>query len=114
MHAFEVPFEGKLRYVSVDDDVIRQYRIAARQEATQKLHALRDEAGLTSSDCSLVVLHGDATWRIIEQEQERDCDLIVMGKHGENMVQELLIGSVTRRVLADCSSDVLVSTARGK
>ena len=111
MHVFDVPFEGKLRYAGVEDDVIHQYRIAARQEANQKLQALRDQAGLTPYDCSLVVLHGDPTWRVIEQEQERDSDLIVMGKHGENIMEQLLIGSVTKRVLAECSNDVLVSTA---
>lgn len=109
LHAFEVPFEGQLRYASVDEDTIHQYRIVARQEALQKLQALRDEAGLSPDDSSLVVLHGDPTLRIIEQEQECDCDLIVMGKHGENVMEELLLGSVTKRVLGESQGDVLVS-----
>ncbi|MGV1046879.1 universal stress protein [Limnohabitans sp.] len=109
LHAFDVPFEGHLRYASVDDDTINHYRIVAKQEATQKLHALRDEAGLTPYDSSLVVLHGNPTLRITEQEQERDCDLIVMGKHGENLLEALLIGSVTKQVLAESQGDVLVS-----
>lgn len=109
LHAFDVPFEGHLRYASVDQDTINDYRIVARREATEKLHALRDEAGLTLHDSSLVVLHGDPTVGIIEQEQECDCDLIVMGKHGENLVEELLLGSITKHVLAESQGDVLVS-----
>ena len=109
LHAFDVPFEGQLRYASVDNDTINHYRIVAKQEATQKLHALRDEAGLNPYGTSLVVLHGDPTLRIIEQEQEWDCDLIVMGKHGENLLEALLIGSVTKQVLAESMGDVLVS-----
>jgi nucleotide-binding universal stress UspA family protein len=109
MHAFELPFEGQLRYASVDEDTIHHYRIVARQETLQKLQALRDEAGLSPRDCSLVVLHGDPTLRIIEQEQECDCDLIAMGKHGENFLEELLLGSVTKHVLAESQADVLVS-----
>jgi len=35
--------------------------------------------------------------RIIEQQQEQNCDLIVMGRPCE----ELLLGSVTKRVLAE-------------
>ena len=46
---------------------------------------------------------------IIQKEQERDCDLIVMGKHGESMVEDLLLGSVTQRVLTESRGDVLVS-----
>lgn len=109
LHVFDVPFGGQLRYASVDEDTINHYRIVAKQEATQKLHALRDEAGLAPYDSSLVVLHGNPTLHIIEQEQELDCDLIVMGKHGENLLEALLIGSVTKHVLAESQGDVLVS-----
>lgn len=109
LHAFDVPFEGHLRYASVDDDTINHYRIVAKQEATQKLHVLRDEAGLNPYDTSLIVLHGDPTSRIVEQEQEQDCDLIVMGKHGENLLEELFIGSVTKQVLSESQGDILVS-----
>lgn len=109
LHIFDVPFEGKLRYASVDDEVIHHYRIVAKQEATQKLQALRDQAGLPVVGTSLLVLHGDPTFRIIEQEQECDCDLIVVGKHGESVLEELLLGSVTKHVLAESQGDVLVS-----
>lgn len=109
LHVFDVPFEGHLRYASVEEDTIHHYRTIARQEATQKLHALRDEAGLAPHECSLLVLHGDPASRIMEQEQEQDCDLIVMGKHGESLLEELLIGSVTKRVLGDSQCDVLIS-----
>lgn len=109
LHAFEVPFEGHLRYVSVDEDTIDHYRIIAKDEAIQKLHALREQAGLNSCNCSLVVQHGDPTLCIIEQEQEQDCDLIVMGKHGENLLEKMLIGSVTKHVLAESQGDIMVS-----
>lgn len=109
LHVFDVPFEGHLRYASIDEDTIHHYRIVARQEATQKLQALRDEAGLDPYGVHLVVLQGDPALRIIEQEQEWDCDLIVMGKHGESLVEELLLGSVTKHVLAQSQGDVLVS-----
>lgn len=109
LHAFEVPFEGKLRYASVDQDIITHYRIVARQEVTQKLQALCDQAGLSHTETHQIVLHGEPSLRIIEQEQEQDCDLIVMGKHGESVLEELLLGSVTRYVLDESQGDVLVS-----
>ena len=109
LHVFDVPFEGQLRYANVEEDTIHQYRILARQEATQKLQALRDASGLSARDSHLVVLHGDAASRILEQEQETDADLIAMGKHGENLLEDLLLGSVTKHVLAEAQGDVLVS-----
>lgn len=109
LHAFDVPFAAHLRYASVEDELINHYRIIAKREATQKIVALRDEAGLRADECSLVVVHGDPTLRIIEQEQEWDCDLIVMGKHGADFLEEMLIGSFTKYVLAESQGDVLVS-----
>ena len=109
LHTFELPFEGHLRYASVDEDTINRYRVIAKQEAIQKLHALRKDAGLPPHTVRYVVLHGVPSLSILEQEQEQSCDLIVMGKHGESALEDLLIGSVTKRVLAESQSDVLVS-----
>ncbi|MBN8443066.1 MAG: universal stress protein [Thauera sp.] len=109
LHAFEVPFESKLQFAGVEESMIHSYRIAARQEAMRKIHELREASGLAPHEVRVKVLHGDPTQHIIEQEQEEDCDLIVVGKHGESMLEDLLLGSVTRHVLAQSQCDVLVS-----
>ncbi|MEN9436527.1 MAG: hypothetical protein RIR09_1182, partial [Pseudomonadota bacterium] len=51
----------------------------------------------------------DPVVRIVEQEQERSCDLIVMGKHGQNALEELFLGSVTKEILSQSQCDILVS-----
>jgi nucleotide-binding universal stress UspA family protein len=109
MHAFESLFEGTLRFAGVDDDTVHRYRIAAKDEALRKLTRLRDEAGLAGADVRLLVAPGTAARQIVEKEQESDCDLIVIGQRGESALKELLLGSVTRDVLRDSQSDVLVA-----
>lgn len=109
LHVFDVPFEGHLRYASVDARTINHYRSIARKEANQKIHALRVQAGLDGSASSIMVVHGEPSSSIIVQEQELDCDLIVMGKHGQSLVEKLLLGSVTKHVLAESQGDILVS-----
>lgn len=109
LHAFEVPFEGKLRMVDADDDTIREYRGATRREALQKLQELCDKAGVPTQNIRSMVHHGDAASSITAHEQQHRCDLIVMGKHGERTLGELLLGGVTKRVLAESRCDVLVS-----
>ena len=106
--AFEAPFEAKLRYAGVEEDVLNRYLAAARQEALAGLHDLAAEVGLGTGQVRLHVQHGDASRVILVQEQELDCDLIVMGKHGQGMIEELLLGSVTKHVLAESVGDVLV------
>jgi len=108
LHVFDVPFEGKMQYAGVSEDIIFQYRIEARERALHQLHELAANAGLSTADYTVLVLQGDATRQILVQEEQHDCDLIVMGKHGIHVTEELLLGSVAKRVLAESASDVLV------
>lgn len=110
--AYQVPFGDKLRYAGVDEATIEHYRVQARAEATQRLSALAAQVGLSPGEWESCVVEGEASQRIVEQEQERDCDLVVLGKHGQSATEDLLLGSVTKHVLADGGADVLVSTAR--
>lgn len=107
-HAFEAPFESKLAFAGVEDDVMQRYWAAAREDALRRMRHLAVQAGLNIGDYTPLVVHGDPSQQIIEQEQERDCDLIVMGKHGQHVMEELLLGSVTKHVLAESQGDVLV------
>lgn len=108
LHAFELPYEGKLSFAGVDDKVIQQYVRTAGDERRRRLHALAASAGLAPADYSALVVHGIPSQQVIVQEQERDIDLIIMGKHGKHLAEEMLLGSVTKHVLAESQCDVLV------
>lgn len=109
LHAYEVPFEERLRTAGVGEDTLDQYRTIARRQALQGMHTLLTAAGLAPGTLATLVMQGDPSSLIIEQEQERDCDLIVVGKHGESTLEAILLGSVTRHVLQGSQGDVLVS-----
>ncbi|RIX49733.1 MAG: universal stress protein [Rhodocyclales bacterium GT-UBC] len=109
LHVFDVPFEGQLRYAGVDEEKIQYYRQQARRQAEE---ALQDRLALSAVDTGrvrLMVAQGQASERILEQEQNLDCDLIVVGKHGEGKFEELILGSTTKHILAESQCDVLVS-----
>lgn len=108
LHAFDVPFEGQLRYAGVDDTRISHYRALAADQARASLDRLVAASGLAPERIRRLVVPGDVSQRILEQEQESDCDLIVVGKHGEGMFEELLLGSTTKHLLAESQCDVLV------
>lgn len=108
INVFDVPFESMLHYAGVTKDVIHHYRIEARQRSTQQLHELAAQAGLNRERYSAVVVHGDAAREILAHEAQHRCDLVVMGKHGTHVTEELLLGSVTRRVLGESNADVFV------
>jgi len=108
LHAFEAPFESKLAFAGIEDNVMERYRAAAREDAQRRMRQLADMAGLAGGDYTPLVVHGDASQQAIAFEQELDCDLIVMGKHGRHVTEELLLGSVTKHLLAESQCDVLV------
>jgi nucleotide-binding universal stress UspA family protein len=111
LHAFEVPFENKLQFAGVTDEAIARYRHQARQDALRELEAFAAAAGSAAAGARLSVHHGEASRVILEREQQEDCDLLVVGKRGKGVVEELLLGSVTKHVLAESSGDVLVASA---
>ena len=110
MHAIELPFERRRRRFGVADQSIARQRERARDAAQQQLRALATQTGLAAERLLPSTPEGDDPWVLIaQQEQEHDCDLIVMGRQGRHALGELMLGSTTRRVLAECRADVLVS-----
>src|SRR4051812_26848228 len=87
LHAFEAPFEGKLRTAGVRDRLLRQYRKRAEREAREQMAALRAQAEPPKTSGAALILHGSAVVKILEQEQEDDCDLIVIGKGQESRLE---------------------------
>jgi nucleotide-binding universal stress UspA family protein len=112
LHAFELPFEEKLQFAGVSAAVIERYRRESEQLATAQLAAFARAAGIEPAAARLTVCHGDPSRVILEYEQAQDCDLLVVGKRGLSVVEELLLGSVTKHVLAEATADVLVVGAR--
>jgi nucleotide-binding universal stress UspA family protein len=110
VHCVEVPFQGRMRLAGADDRAIDKYRAAARDDARQRLAELAARSGLADDRWTPLTPSGFNPWmQIVRQEQEQDCDLIAIGKHGRNAVEDLLLGSTTNRVIAEGSADVLVS-----
>jgi nucleotide-binding universal stress UspA family protein len=111
LNAYEMPFEDRLRSAGLAEDTLERYRRIARRQALQGMQSLLAAAGLEPGGTGTIVRQGDPSSLVIEQEQERDCDLIVVGRHGESALEAVLLGSVTRHVLQESQGDVLVSLA---
>jgi len=109
-HAFDIPFEAKLWLTGVPEDRIQDYRDKARQFSIDALHALIGDAGADAGRCEAVAELGEAAPLILDQAAAIGADLIVMGKRDQTVAEELLLGSVARRVLASSDCDVLVLT----
>ena len=109
LHAFEVELESTFRLAGLSDDKIHEYRIQARENAQAAMDIFIGKLQVPTRRLSRQFVHGSPTQCILEHEQMLDADLIVMGKRGQSVMEELLLGSVTKHVLAHSSSDVLIA-----
>jgi len=109
LHSFEVPYEGQLRMAGIEDGKVEELRQSAKRESLKLLDELVVELDLPKDRVHRILVQGQAASAIVEQAASHDCDLIAMGKQGLRMIEELVLGSVTRQVLAHAHCDVLVA-----
>lgn len=86
-----------------------QYENAARAEGHLALDAAGQHLKAAGITPDLHVVESHAIWRgIIETIDSTQADLVVMGSHGRRGLERLVLGSVTRSVLAHTKVDTLV------
>ncbi len=86
-----------------------EYEKIVNREAQKHLDALAQAARAAGVAWKqLVVSARPAATAIVAAAKRQTCDLIVMGSHGRGGLGQLLLGSVTNRVLATCCVPVLV------
>jgi nucleotide-binding universal stress UspA family protein len=108
IHVCSDAMEAQMRYASVNDAVIGQYRTSVERKANKQLVELAEKCGLSTDDYTKSVSHGVPGHQIVEQEEVFDPDLIMMGKHGTHASEDFLLGSVTKKVLEMTQTDVFV------
>ena len=86
-----------------------EYKVATRKTGNEYLAGL----AIAAAECR-VKFTGITTWsnkaahKIVQVAQEQDCDLIFIGSHGRSGLKQLVLGSVTSKVLSLCEIPVLV------
>lgn len=106
-HAFEVPFEGKLRLAGVSAGEIDACRDRARREAMEQLRALAASVGPARSVQTDTAM-GDVFIEALRMIDSLQPDFIAVGKQGNSALEDFFLGSTTAHLLAHARCDVLV------
>ncbi|ATQ75910.1 universal stress protein UspA [Massilia violaceinigra] len=88
-----------------EEEYLAQMRRVGQEHLGSVLRAAQD-AGLRCE--GLTAFADAAALKIVEVAEQRQCDLIFMGSHGRSGWGQLLLGSVTNKVLSHTSKPVLV------
>ena len=89
---------GKRRDHLVIRDALHQF--------SENVKESQEGNGFVTDD--IVVVRGNPVEQILEQAEEKNCDLIVMGTHGHGTLADVMMGSTARRVLRRSKKPVLV------
>jgi nucleotide-binding universal stress UspA family protein len=94
----------------------RQILIGKKKEGAMIREALSEfceKAQKDLSECEfivddIVVVRGNVVDEILQEAQNRNCDLIVMGYYGRGKLEEAFLGSTPRRLLRRCKIPVML------
>jgi len=78
----------------------------ALHQFSENLKESREGEGFVTDD--IIVVRGNPVEEILKYREEKNCDLIVMGTHGQGTLADVMMGSTARRVLRRSVKPVLV------
>ena len=108
IHALEIPltFEQAMLKVGTSQAEVDQYLKAKARAVHADLRSLRSSLSVPGK---VRIVRGDPTTALVRLARSGRMNLLALGVQGRNAVSKLVLGSVTRRLLADSSCDVLLA-----
>lgn len=91
--------------VVIDKQVLKDYYDGECERIFKPIRQFFDRQGI---DATYVAKVGPAADNIAAMAQKGRFDLLIMGSHGHGTLTNLVMGSVATRVLAKCSTPVLL------
>lgn len=79
-----------------------------RENSDEYLRGLRKRLNRAGIDYEEAHATGNAAYRISQKAAKEKYDLVLMGSHGRTALKNALLGSVTARLLSECTVPVLV------
>jgi nucleotide-binding universal stress UspA family protein len=78
----------------------------ALHQFSENVKESREGGGFITDD--IIVVRGNPVEEILKYAEDINCDLVVMGTHGQGTLADAMIGSTARRVLRRSAKPVLV------
>ena len=79
-----------------------------KDEATKELDEIKNKLRDCGFKITSKIEFGVPLKEILKAEQKEDISMIIIGSHGKSNVEEMLLGSVSEKVVRKCKKPVLV------
>lgn len=109
IHASQAPHEGRMRLAGATNEAIERYRADELASAQRQMDAYLAHADYqAANEIFCVVRQGHPASVLFDELHRTPCDLLVIGRHGQSVLDEQILGSVTLNLLHHASCDVLL------
>jgi nucleotide-binding universal stress UspA family protein len=109
LHAYEVWYEGTLRWAGVSNDHITRHKQEYARSAKEQMESFLHTCNLPVKTVKPLVKYGYPATVIRTVARQRRADLVTIGTHGRTGLSHVLLGSVAEHVLREASCDVLAA-----
>lgn len=109
MSVCESPSASRLRYANISVEILEGYRRKVKQEAQEKINQLIEALDSPMNLKSHVQI-GIPHQAILEYVKKNGIDLLVVGKHPRNRLEEYLVGSTVHYAINEAECDVMITT----
>ena len=108
LHAYQAPFEAKLRYKGFSEEDIERYAATEARAAERNMTALLADPELAGLAIECRIVHGHPNPALFDAANQLNADLVVAGRHGGSRLEEAVLGSISRFLAYYAPCDVLV------
>lgn len=91
-----------------DEHLLAQNSEALALKREQKIHPIRELAESVGVGVKIIMLKGNPSQEIIEYIKDHSIDQLVIGSRGLNAFQEMMLGSVSHKVMKHANCPVTV------
>ncbi|QOR67227.1 universal stress protein [Cytobacillus suaedae] len=90
-------------------DILRNWDLAKVSEQRQgKLQAIKDKANEAGINYEISIVRGEPVSKILQFAKEIQTDVIVLGSRSLNLLQEMVLGSVSHQVAKKAKCPVMI------
>ncbi len=100
--------EYALSYLDYSPESFKDLNANITAHAEEKMAALVAKSKSACPECEGIVLNGDVADTIVSYANDNAIDMIIIGTHGAQGIEKVLLGSVAERVVKRASCPTLV------